>query len=534
MARSDNSAAGRPGARDLTTGPIFATLIAFALPTLGSSVLQSLNGSINAIWVGRFLGEAALTATANANLVMFLMLGTVFGFGMAATILVGQAIGRGDVDGARRAVGAAAFWFALISATSGVLGWVFAPDILGLMNTPAAAVGLAVSYLRVIFLAVPAMFFLSFLMMAQRGAGDARTPLYFMGVSVVLDVVLNPVLILGLGPFPALGISGSAAATLIAQVTALIAMVVFLYRTDKPLRLRGEELRYIRPSRALSKSILVKGLPMGLQLFVVSGSALVMIGFVNGYGVATAAAYGVSAQLWSYIQMPAMALGAAASAMAAQNIGAGKWERVEAVTRSGILANLLLTGALVALLYAVDRQALALFLGTDSAAIPIAAHLNIIVSWGFILFGVTMVVFGTVRSTGAVVPPLIILVVSLVGVRIGFATLMQPGWGADAVWWSYPISSATSTTLALLYHRFGGWRRASMGVGRVEAEAEERGYGRNRSSDRAPDTDAGVTAGLAADCPSPFSPSLSKAVCGKLPDCPHLCKTSRYQAATGL
>ena len=248
MARSDNSAAGRPGARDLTTGPIFATLIAFALPTLGSSVLQSLNGSINAIWVGRFLGEAALTATANANLVMFLMLGTVFGFGMAATILVGQAIGRGDVDGARRAVGAAAFWFALISATSGVLGWVFAPDILGLMNTPAAAVGLAVSYLRVIFLAVPAMFFLSFLMMAQRGAGDARTPLYFMGVSVVLDVVLNPVLILGLGPFPALGISGSAAATLIAQVTALIAMVLFLYRTDKPLRLRGEELRYIRPS----------------------------------------------------------------------------------------------------------------------------------------------------------------------------------------------------------------------------------------------------------------------------------------------
>ena len=170
--------------------------------------------------------------------------------------------------------------------------------------------------------------------------------------------------------------------------------------------------------------------------------------------------------------MPAMALGAAASAMAAQNIGAGKWDRVEATTRAGIGANLLLTGALVGLLFVVDRQALALFLGGESAAIPIARHLNTIVSWGFILFGVTMVVFGTVRSTGAVVPPLVILVVSLVGVRIGFATLMQPNWGADAVWWSYPISSAVSTTLALLYHRFGAWRQASMGVGRVEAEAE--------------------------------------------------------------
>ena len=479
MARSDAPppagsprAAGQHGGRDLTTGPIFSTLIAFALPTLGSSVLQSLNGSVNAIWVGRFLGEAALTATANSNLVMFLMLGTVFGFGMAATILVGQSIGRGDVDGARRAVGAAAFWFAIISTLSGVLGWVFAPDILSVMNTPAAALPLAVSYLRVIFLAVPAMFFLSFLMMAQRGAGDAKTPLYFMGLSVALDVALNPLLILGLGPFPEMGIAGSATATLIAQVTALIAMVSFLYRTDKPLRLRGAELRYIRPAPELSRSILIKGLPMGLQLFVVSGSALVMIGFVNGYGVATAAAYGVSAQLWSYIQMPAMALGAAASAMAAQNIGAGQWGRVEAVTRSGILANLLLTGGLVALLFAVDRQALALFLGGGSAAIPIATHLNGIVSWGFILFGVTMVVFGTVRSTGAVVPPLVILMISLIGVRIGFAALMRPTWGADAVWWSYPISSATSTTLALLYHRFGGWRRATMTVGRVEAETE--------------------------------------------------------------
>ena len=474
MARSDAPAppAGPHSGRDLTTGPIFTTLIAFALPTLGSSVLQSLNGSINSVWVGRFLGEAALTATANANLVMFLMLGTVFGFGMAATILVGQAIGRGDLDGARRAVGAAAFWFALISTASGVLGWIYAPGILGVMNTPPAAVGLAVSYLRVVFLAVPAMFFLSFLMMAQRGAGDARTPLCFMALSVALDVVLNPILILGLGPFPSMGIAGSATATLVAQTTALLAMVAFLYRTDKPLRLRGAELGYIRPSRALSRSILVKGLPMGLQLFVVSGSALVMIGFVNGYGVATAAAYGVSAQLWSYIQMPAMALGAAASAMAAQNIGAGKWDRVEATTRAGIGANLLLTGALVGLLFIVDRQALALFLGDESAAIPIARHLNTIISWGFILFGVTMVVFGTVRSTGAVVPPLVILVVSLLGVRIGFATLMQPIWGADAVWWSYPISSATSTTLALLYHRFGGWRSASMGVSRAEAETE--------------------------------------------------------------
>src|SRR3954470_11272044 len=99
--------ASRPHGRDLTTGPIAKTLLAFALPTLISSILQSLNGTVNAIWVGRFLGENALAATSNANMIMFLLMSFVFGFGMAATVLIGQAVGRGDIDGARRVMGTA-------------------------------------------------------------------------------------------------------------------------------------------------------------------------------------------------------------------------------------------------------------------------------------------------------------------------------------------------------------------------------------------------------------------------------------------
>src|SRR3982750_227641 len=95
----------RAGRGDLTQGAIGKTLLAFALPTLASSILQSLNGTINAIWVGRFLGEGALAATSNANMIMFLLMSFVFGFGMAATVLIGQAFGRRDIDGARRVVG---------------------------------------------------------------------------------------------------------------------------------------------------------------------------------------------------------------------------------------------------------------------------------------------------------------------------------------------------------------------------------------------------------------------------------------------
>ena len=459
--------------RDLTEGPIVGTLLLFALPTLGSSVLQSLNGSINAIWIGRFLGEAALTATANANLVMFLMLGTVFGFGMAATILVGQAIGRGDVDSARRIVGTAAFWFVCISLLVAVLGWLFTPGLLRLLDTPTAALALATSYLRVIFIALPFMFFLNFLMMALRGAGDSMTPLIFMGLSALIDIALTPVFILGLGPLPALGIAGAASATLIAQGSALVAMLTYIYAKDLDIRLRGVELHYIRPVLALSRSILAKGLPMGMQMLVVSGSAVVMIGFVNGYGINTAAAYGITAQLWNYIQMPAMALGAAASAMAAQNIGAGRWHRVSAITRAGVLANIVLTGVLVFGIYVANRFVLTLFLDASSPAIDIAQHISNIVNWSFIFFGVMMVLFGTVRATGAVIPPLIIITISMIGVRIGFVTVFETQLGADAVWWSYPVSSAASMLLALAYYRFGNWRKTKMVSQPCECTAQE-------------------------------------------------------------
>src|SRR4051794_21932386 len=127
------------GQRDLTSGRIAPTLLAFALPTLGSSILQSLNGSINAVWVGRFLGEDALAATSNANIVMFLLMAFVFGFGMAATILIGQAFGRRDIDQARRVLGTAVGSFSVISFAIGILGWTFAPALLHLLATPGGA-----------------------------------------------------------------------------------------------------------------------------------------------------------------------------------------------------------------------------------------------------------------------------------------------------------------------------------------------------------------------------------------------------------
>ncbi|CDX13139.1 membrane hypothetical protein [Mesorhizobium sp. ORS 3324] len=143
MPAMDDNKPARRRTRDLTSGPIPRTLLLFALPVLGSNILQSLNGSINAVWVGRFLGEAALTATSNANLVLFLILGTVFGIGMAATILVAQSVGARDLPEARRIVGTSATFFFLVSVVFAVCGWIWVDAILTGLGTPADALPLA-------------------------------------------------------------------------------------------------------------------------------------------------------------------------------------------------------------------------------------------------------------------------------------------------------------------------------------------------------------------------------------------------------
>ena len=347
----------------------------------------------------------------------------------------------------------------------------FAPQILGLLATPGAAMPLALAYLRVIFLAMPASFLMVLLMMGLRGTGDSLTPLWFMGLSVLLDSGLNPVFIRGFGPIPALGIAGSATATAIANYVSLAAMTAYIYGRDLPLRLRGGELRYLVAAPALVRTIVAKGVPMGVQMMVVSTAALAMMGLVNRRGLATTAAFGVASQLWTYIQMPAMAIGAAVSAMAAQNIGAGRWDRISRIARSGLVFNLLLTGGLVVGVDLADRAALSVFLAPGSPAAPIAAHINLIVSWGFVLFGATMVLFGVVRANGAVLPPLIILAVSMFPVRLGCAMVLSRWLGPEALWWSFPLGSATSLTMAAAYYRFGRWRSAH--IGPVSAEPEE-------------------------------------------------------------
>src|SRR5262249_48926844 len=154
----------------------------------------------------------------------------------------------------------------------------------------------------------------------------------------------------------------------------------------------------------------------------------------------------------------------AVSAMTAQNVGAGKWSRVTSIARVGMLYSVLLTGSIVLAIELLDTRVFGLFLPPASAALEIASRMNRIVTPSFIVFGISLTLFGVVRATGAVMAPLIILTIALLVVRFPFAVAFLPRYQVDAVWWSFPLSSALAAALALLYYRYGDWRHAQMGV----------------------------------------------------------------------
>ncbi len=461
-AAADQHGPGQPGAGarrgDLTRGPILTTLLRFCAPTLLASVLQSLNGTVNAIWVGRMLGGNALAATANANVVMFLVFAATFGFGMAATVKVGQAFGAGNIDAARRTFGTALGFCVGLSLLVAVIGWIGAPALLHAMSTPAPVFVFALAYLRVVFIAMPAQMVTVILGMALRGAGDATTPLRFMIVSVALDIALNPLLIGGFGPIPALGIAGSALATTLACTVTMVLFGIDLYARNLPIRLRGREWRYLVPHRDELRFIVTKGLPMGAQMLLVSMAGIIMVGLVNREGATASAAYGASLQVWTYLQMPAMAISAAVSAMAAQAIGARLGDRLGAITRAGITLNVALTGVMTVLLLIFDRPVLQLFLGSHSPAVDLARHIQFLASWSYVLFGVTIVLFGTMRAAGTVLPPLVVLAIAMYPGRLGFYALAYRTLGMDAIWLSFPVGSMIAVLLAIAAYRFIGWR----------------------------------------------------------------------------
>ncbi len=448
-----------PGGHDFIVGPILKTLVLFSLPTLGTNLLQSFGMTANAIWIGQLLGEDALAATASANMVMFLAFTAVWGFSLATNVKMGQYIGGGEMVEARRSFGAGIGFCVGLSVICAALGWIFTEQLLSLLSTPPQIRQFASDYLRVTFISMPFSTFSMLIGVGFRSSGDAKTPFYAMLLTSALGIMFNPVLILGLGPFPEMGIVGSALTMSVSNFIGAMAMVGWIYWRDLPLRLRGREFRFLWPQGDDLGYIVTKGVPMGGMMVISSSATLVMLGLVNREGALTAAAYGAMIQIWNYIQMPAMAVSVTVSAMAAQNIGAGLHDRVSGTVSAGLVVTTALTSVLFVLLVLVADPVLALFLGKGSKAIPLAEHIQWMASWSYIFNGLMMIMVGVLRSYGVVVISMVISALSLYAARLAFYFLLYPVIGAEALWLSFDFGAAVALVLTWLAYSRGRWRQ---------------------------------------------------------------------------
>lgn len=437
---------------DLTEGNILKHMIKFSLPMLAGNALQVLYNTVDSIWVGRFLGKEALGAVSVSFPIIFLLVSIVMGFGMATTVLVSQYAGAKDWDMVKRTVNNSTALIGIGGIIISVVGVVASKPILQIINTPVEILPLAVNYLAIFFSGLIFLFGFNILMAVFRGLGDAITPLKFLGISTVLNLLLDPLFIFVFK----LHVGGAALATVISQGAAFFLGVWYLNKSGHILSLHIKELKM---EKELIKTIVKLGFPSSVQQSMVSLGIVVLSAFINSFGPDVVAGYGAGSRIDSFALMPAMSLNVAVSSIVGQNIGAGKIHRVNESVKYGVLITSGITLVVFALVFMFAKPLLMLF-ATEPGVLKEGSLYLRIQSISYLFFGIMFIYNGALRGAGDVVAPMVITLLALWGIRIPLAWVLaiKAGYGAMGIWWGITISLFISMILSWAYYLSGKWR----------------------------------------------------------------------------
>ncbi|SFI09783.1 putative efflux protein, MATE family [Bacillus sp. 71mf] len=439
--------------------PIWRSMSMFLIPLLLSNVLQSLGQLFGMVVVGRWLGINELAAISAFFPLFFLLISFVIGIGSGSSILIGQAFGARNEDRLKAIVGTTLTFTFVLGAVLAVVGSMFALDIMRLVGTPENIIDISVHYARILFISMPVLFLYFAYTTFMRGAGDSKTPFYFLIVSTGLNTALLPILIFGWFGLPKLGVYGAAYASVISTIVTFIILLVYLRKTKHPLQFDAAVRKYLRMDWDLLKLLLRLGIPASINMILVSLSEIAVISFVNRFGSDATAAYGVVNQVASYVQMPAVSLGITVSIFAAQSIGANQFDRLQKVIQAGLVMNYVIGGILISFIYLFSKEILALFL-TSQSTIDIAHSLVMITLWSYLIFGHAQIIGATMRASGTVLWPTIFAVISiwLVEVPVAYFLSYHTSLGIKGIWIGYPAAFVVSLLLQYGYYRLS-WKK---------------------------------------------------------------------------
>ena len=436
--------------RDMTEGVPIRLILGFALPLFLGNVFQMFYNMADAAIVGKFLGPLALASVGAAGPAYNLFTMVISGFAGGASVVVGQAFGSGNRENTRRAYTTSILLLFLSGLCVTVLGFALAEPLLRVLLTPEEVLSGCLTYLRWMCVGVLATCLYNGAAAILRAVGDSVTPLFALVISSILNILMDYLFVVPLG----MGISGAAAATLLAQLASGLYCLVSMYRRMPVFRAR---LREYRIYGDLLRKIVRLGLPAALSSGGVILSVLLIQRAVNVYGTTVVAAYTAANRGENICMCLSYSMGLATGVFAAQNVGARDYDRVSAGLRAGLKLCLIYHVAIALLMWFAAPWLMGLF-SDDPEVIRIGVEITKIIALFAPVLGALFIFQNFLRSVSDVFPTVLMSVAEIVS-RGLLPYLLSAGFGYAGIWWATPVGWILSLSIGLLRFFSGRWKQ---------------------------------------------------------------------------
>ncbi len=433
--------------KNLTQGSVFRGITLFALPMLAGNLLQQAYNIVDTWVVGRGIGTGALAGVGAVYALMTFLTSVLIGLCMGSSVVFSLHFGAGEHDRLKESVCNA---FALVFAMTAVLtalSLAGVPLILRWLQIPSEIYELTRQYVVIVLCGIPAIALYNFYASYLRSIGNSATPLVFLGVSALVNIVLDVWFVLGLS----FGVSGAAAGTVIAQYLSGIGIAVYVMIKSGEMR---DALFHGRVSKQGIRELAGYSFFTCLQQSVMNLGILMVQGLVNSFGTVVMAAFAASVKIDSFAYMPAQEYANAFSTFIAQNVGAGQKDRVKRGIRCAVLTSLSYCGAVSVLMWGMAEKLMRIFVdGSERAVLSEGVRYLHIEGSFYIGIGVLFLLYGLYRAMGRPAMSLVLTIISL-GTRVALAYLLAPRMGVSLIWWAIPIGWGLADLFGLVYYRF--------------------------------------------------------------------------------
>lgn len=427
-------------------------LLAFVVPMILGNLFQQFYNIADSVIVGRFVGEQALAAVGASYAITNVFIAIAIGGGIGSSVVISQFLGAGKMAKMKTAVFTTLINFLGISAALAVVGVIFNNRILGWVNTPEDIFSDAGVYLAIYFIGLPFLFLYNVQASVFNSLGDSQTPLYLLIFSSLLNIALDMILVIVFGQ----GVRGVAAATLLAQgISAVISFILLM----RKLRNYREEGRYALYDAEIMKSMVRIAIPSILQQSIVHVGILLVQSVVNSFGSAALAGYSAGTRIESLSIVPMLAMGNAMSTFTAQNIGAGKMERVKEGYRM-CYVTVFSVGLFLCVMYQLFGGAFVSMFLEDTGGEAYAVGLRYVkfLSFFYSFIGLKASTDGLLRGAGDVAAFTTANLVNL-GIRVAVTNIFAPIYGIQVAWMAVPLGWMANYLISFSWYLTGRWKK---------------------------------------------------------------------------